>query len=378
MRTVLHSLQEGIDAGRLQPDPAQEAAAEQLSRLQEDLRDWKPGRRFRLFGRVAPPPQGQYIFGNVGRGKSMLMDFFFADVPFQPKRRVHFHEFMREVHASLNAWRKLGEAERKARPEHVKGAGDDPIPPVAKGIAASAQLLCFDEFQVSDIADAMILGRLFEQLFARNVVMVATSNRPPDDLYKDGLNRHRFVPFIKMLKSRLHVLELAAQTDYRQGEAISDTAWFISPPKTVSDGFAARWKSQPGDECPCTLTIQGRDWVLPHVKGSAVRISFADACEAMRGTGDYLELAREFHTVYLQGVPVLSSAARDAAKRFVTLIDALYEARSQLVVSAEAEPEKLYAKGDGHFEFARCASRLHEMRSHSWAETMHGGKGLVV
>lgn len=378
MQTVREQLQAQIDAGRLQPDPAQEAAAEQLARLQEDLHDWKPGRRFRLFGREVPPPQGQYIFGNVGRGKSMLMDLFFDGVPFQPKRRVHFHEFMREVHAKLNAWRKLDEAARKARPEHVRGAGDDPIPPVAKGIAAGAQLLCFDEFQVSDIADAMILGRLFEQLFARNVVVVATSNRPPDDLYKDGLNRHRFVPFIQMLKSRLHVLELAAKTDYRQSEQVSDKAWFVSAPDTVADGFETRWQDLPGNETSRTLTIQGRDWEVSRVKGSAARISFTDACETARGASDYLELAQAFHTVFLDGVPVLSGAERNAAKRFVTLIDALYEARTQLVVSAEAEPEELYAEGDGHFEFARCASRLHEMRSHSWTETLHGGKGLVV
>lgn len=378
MRSVLQSLQEQIQAGRLHADPAQEAAAEQLSRLQEDLQDWKPGKGFRLFKRKAPPPQGLYVFGDVGRGKSMLMDLFFANVDFAPKRRVHFHEFMREVHASLNVWRKLDEAGRRLRPEHVRGAGDDPIPPVANGIAASAQLLCFDEFQVSDIADAMILGRLFEQLFARNVVVVATSNRPPDDLYKDGLNRHRFMPFIQMLKSRLHVMELAAHTDYRQGDAISERAWFISPPDAVAESFDGRWAALPGNETSRSLTIQGRDWPLPCVKGSAVRISFAETCEAARGAGDYLELAHAFHTVFLEGVPVLSGAERNAAKRFVTLIDALYEARTQLVVSAEAEPEELYREGDGHFEFARCASRLHEMRSHSWTETLHGGKGLVV
>jgi cell division protein ZapE len=359
---------ERLARGDIRPDPAQAQALVALERLEADL-DRAP--RPSLF-RKPDTPRGVYLWGPVGRGKSMLMDLFFETAPTEPRRRVHFQAFMAETHKRLNVWRKGDPAARKAMFGQAKG--DDPIPPTAELIAREARLLCFDEFQVTDIADAMILGRLFEGLFARGVAVVATSNRPPDALYKDGLNRQLFEPFIEVLKTRLEVVAVKGPTDFRLDRLRGHQVYFTPCDPPHEKAFDAFWDEliDGEPERGATLEVLGRKLVLPRAVGGFVRSSFASLCHQALGPQDYLALAERFHTVFLEHVPKMTPARRDEARRFVNLIDALYEADVKLVVLAEAEPDALYPAGDGAFEFERTASRLHEMRSAEYLEKARG------
>ncbi len=353
-----------VAAGELAPDPAQAQAVEKLQLLHSRLRDYDPQKGKRVargwfgFGKGSPHRQikltGLYMFGGVGRGKSMLMDLFFDGAPVSPKRRVHFHAFMAEVHVGVHL----------ARESNVT----DPIKVVADEVAEGATLLCFDEMQVTDITDAMILGRLFEALFDRGVVVVATSNRPPDDLYKDGLNRALFLPFIAMLKERMDVLELAASTDYRMGRETAEARYFQPADDRARAAMDAVWAREAAGAvgAPAEIAMGARQIRIPLAVGRVARAGFGDLCGVPLGARDYLEIARRYDVLLVDGVPRLSFAQNNEAKRFVTLIDALYEARTKLYVSAAAPPEALYTEGAGAFEFARTVSRLAEMQAADW------------
>ena len=345
---------------------------EALARLEADLdQAGEPG--FSLFGRKPKAQKGVYLWGPVGRGKSMVMDLFFDSAPVARKRRIHFHGFMGEVHGHIDAWRKGDAAARKARfgqSRSKTGGADDPIVPTAELIAGEARLLCFDELQVTDIADAMILGRLFEALLERGVTLVATSNRPPDDLYKDGLNRQLFLPFIDMLKSRMEVVAVKGPTDFRLDRLKSARVWLSPLDPDNQRTFDQLWTDMLDNqqETGATLDVLGRKLHLPRASGGLVRASFASLCDTALGPNDYLALAGRFHTIFLEDVPRLPPAKRSAARRFNTLIDALYEARARLVTLAEVAPRDLYPDGDGAFEFERTVSRLEEMQSADWLE----------
>ncbi len=348
--------------GEIAEDAAQAHAVQRLQHLAVDLAEWAPGKKagpFAMFGfgRPVTPPEGLYIWGGVGRGKSMLMDLFYETVAIHPRRRVHFHAFMQEVHERIQNWR-LREKEGQVK-------GGDPIPSVADLIAKEASLLCFDEFQVHDIADASILGRLFSQLFERGVVVVATSNRAPDGLYEGGLNRHRFLPFIEIVKRKMDVLHLDSATDYRldriKGLPVYHTPLGEKADAALDDAFVKLADAEQGE--PMTLALKGRAVAVPEARHGVARFTFADLCARPLGAADYLKIAQCFHTVIIRGVPVMGPERRNEAKRFVTLVDALYEAKTKLILSADALPDNLYAQGDGAFEFERTASRLLEMQS---------------
>jgi cell division protein ZapE len=348
--------------GVIHPDPAQAGAVAALERVEADLAEARPGGFFRKPEAV----RGAYIWGPVGRGKSLLMDLFCETAPVEKKRRVHFHVFMAETHKLVNAWRKGDAATRHAR--FGQARGDDPIPPTADVIARDARLLAFDEFQVTDIADAMILGRLFEHLFDRGVTICATSNRPPDDLYKDGLNRQLFLPFIAMLKQRMQVVEVNGARDYRVDRLRAAKAWFSPTDPDNEASFDRLWDEMLGGdaEVGATLEVFGRKEHWPRAAGGLLRAHFQSLCGEALGPSDYLAIAARFHTLFIEAVPRLTPERRDAAKRFSTLIDTLYEAHARLVVLAAAEPSVLYPAGDGAFEFQRAASRLEQMRSVEW------------
>ena len=293
----------------------------------------------------------------------MLMDLFFEAAPAARKRRAHFHAFMAEVHGHIGAWRQGDGAARKDR--FGRSRGDDPIVPTAALIASQARLLCLDELQVTDIADAMILGRLFEALFAQGVSLTATSNRAPDQLYEGGINRQLFTPFIDMLKARMQIVEVGGPVDFRLDRLRGARVYFSPIDDAARAGFEALWRRLLGDdqETGASLEVQGRSLRLPRAAGGLLRMGFEDLCGRPLGAGDYLAIAEQFHTVFLEGVPAMAADQRNEARRLVTLIDALYEAGAKLVVLAEAEPAGLYTAGEGAFEFARTASRLEEMRS---------------
>lgn len=351
-----------IAEGRIEADPAQRLAVEKLQLLWMRLADYNPAKpkrvglglfgwgRDRLEEKVVP---GLYLYGGVGRGKSMLMDLFFETAPVARKRRVHFHAFMQEVHKGIAA----------ARAEGVT----DPVRPVADAIADSATLLCLDEMQITDITDAMLVGRLFERLFELGTVVVTTSNRAPDELYKDGLNRNLFLPFIALIKERLEVHELASPIDHRLDRLEGAPVYYAPLGPEATAALDRAWTSLAGGAArPLTLSVQGRAVTLPQYRAGVARASFADLCARPLGPADYLAIAEAVEVLILDDVPQLSRARNNEAKRFVTLVDALYEGKVRLIVSAAAEPDELYMSGEGAFEFARTASRLHEMRSADW------------
>jgi cell division protein ZapE len=365
-------------SGGLRSDPAQECAAEKLQLLYHRLLDYRLDQpRKWLFGKPEPAPQGLYIFGDVGRGKSMLMDLFFESAPVSSKRRVHFHEFMIETHDRIHRWRKMSPDERQS---HAKRLGlrlgrdaDDPIPPTAKAIAETATLLCFDEFQVTDVADAMLLGRLFTGLFDLGVVVVATSNRAPEELYKDGLNRQLFLPFIDLIKQKLDVLHLDGLIDYRLERLAGLKVYHTPLDFSASQAMDAAWRrltdQASGD--PKELEVQGRLVPVRQAAKGVARFSFNELCAQPLGAADYLAIAHAFHTLLIDDIPKMTKESRNEARRFVALIDTLYDKRVKLISSAESEPRHLYPQGDGAFEFQRTASRLIEMQSNEYFAAGH-------
>ena len=361
MGSILDRYTARLADGLITHDAAQAEAAARLDDLAIRLGKRRTGGWFSK----PEPVIGLYLWGGVGRGKSMLMDLFFHDAPVTAKRRVHFHEFMGQVHDRLDTWRKMSDGERRKSEWRTKGDINDPVPPVAKQIAAEAQLLCFDEFQVTQITDAMILGRLFTALFERGVTVVATSNRHPDDLYTDGINRQLFLPFIDLLKQRNDVFELASERDYRLDRLTEAPVWYAPLDETAETALQQAWTRLTLGAEPqhCTLTVKGRKLEVNREAAGVAWFSFEELCARPLGARDYLTLAANFHTILLDGIPELGPENRNEAARFVALIDALYEAKVKLVASAAAEPDSLYPTGDGSFEFERTSSRLFEMRS---------------
>ena len=359
-----------LTEGRLKHDPVQALAAEKLESLHRALRGYQPGAdaggwraRLGLARRPDPAPNGLYIFGGVGRGKSMLMDLFFSTAPVEKKRRVHFNAFMLEIHDRLYMGHKAG----------APRTSTHPIAPLAEQIADQAWLLCFDEFQITNIADAMILGRLLEALFARGVVIVATSNTAPDDLYAGGLQRERFLPTIAMLKEHLDVLELEGGTDYRRhrikGTAVYHTPLGPEATKALETAFLTLTDGEAG--APRKIRLLGRELILPRAAQGVAMAHFADLCERPLGPADYVAIATHFEALVVDGIPVIRPEQRNEARRFITLVDELYEHRAKLICAAAAPPEALYPEGDHAQEFKRTASRLHEMQSEDYLASPH-------
>ena len=354
-----------IETGEIEADAAQRALADRLDLLDKQLSATslasKQSALGWLFGKAKPaePAKGVYIHGEVGRGKTMIMDMFYRSASVTPKRRVHFHAFMAEVHERIG--------EHRAAVKAGTAKGDDPMPPVASQIAVTARLLCFDEFSVTDVADALILSRLFKAMFETGVVLVATSNVAPDDLYRDGLNRGLFLPFVDELKRHVDVFRLDAAEDYRLA-AIGEENLYVTPLGPEADArIDAAWTALLAGQkpAPATLSVKGRIVRVPAAGNGAARFTFDGLLKLPLGAQDYLAIARRFHTVVLDHVPVMAEAERNEAKRFITLIDTLYDAGRRVVISAEAPIETLYRARNGTeaFEFARTVSRLTEMRS---------------
>jgi cell division protein ZapE len=361
-----------IASGALAADPAQAAAVERLQDLWERLRGYDPkpapavgsGLLSRLMRRRHSEeyvPTGLYLVGAVGRGKSMLMDLFYETALVARKQRIHFHRFIQNVHARIHAW-------KKAHPDVA-----DPIPPLADQIAAEAALLCFDEFQVNDIADAMILGRLFHALFDRGVVVVTTSNTAPDDLFKGQPGRDAFLPFIAMIKQRLELLVMNAARDYRRERLRGVRRWQVPADamsrQALDQAFLRLTGGSPIQ--PVTLTVMGRALLVSQAADGVARFSFASLCNTALGAGDYLAIATYFHTLILDDVPRLSPDNYDQARRFIVLVDALYDQRVKLIASADAAPDQLYQRGENAAMFERTASRLDEMQSEDWLALAH-------
>jgi cell division protein ZapE len=367
---MLNAYRAAIAENSLKPDAAQAAAAQRLDTLAQALGDYRPG--FSLFGKKhfsfgSPPgaPRGVYLWGDVGRGKSMLMDLFFEEAPVAPKMRVHFNAFMVDVHGRIHA-------------ERQRAGSSDPIPVVARAIAEKARLLCFDEFQVTDVADAMILGRLFEQFFAAGTVIVATSNVAPDHLYEGGINRQLFLPFIAQIKQQLEVVELNGATDYRL-QRISGLNVYLTPLSPEADAaMDAAWSGLTGGVAAKSMTLNflGRTLVVPAAARGVARFCFAELCEKPLAAPDYLEIARHFHTLLIDHIPVMGENMHNVARRFVVLIDTLYDEGVKLICSAAASADRLYPGGTGSHAFRRTASRLAEMQSEDYLRRGHGVHGV--
>ena len=359
MRMTLTEIYDArVAAGTLRPDPAQHAVLPVL----EDLRQWLEANATRrvglfagLFAKPVTPPPGLYLWGGVGRGKSMVMDLFVEATEITQKRRVHFHAFMQEIHHAMHEARKSGV--------------DDALAPVAEDVARDVRLLAFDEMQITDITDAMIVGRLFEKLLAAGVVIVTTSNRAPEELYKNGLNRALFLPFIAILRDRLQVIELESPNDYRQ-HRLSGAQVYFHPAGKVKGEIQAIWNDLTGgaEGQPLVLPVNGRTIDLPRFANGVGRASFWELCSRPLGPGDFLAIAQAVRVLILEDIPQLSASNYNEAKRFVTLIDTLYEAKVRLICSAADEPERLYIEGSGSFEFERTASRLREMQGAGWGQ----------
>jgi cell division protein ZapE len=365
---------------KIERDPAQERLLRRLEALEQRVTAHRSARRVQpvgwLFGRgnSEEAVKGLYVYGDVGRGKTMLMDLFFEASPVVRKRRAHFHEFMADVHDRARVFRqklKLGEI-----------ADDDPIRLTAAEIAEESWLLCFDEFHVTDIADAMILGRLFARLFELGVVLVATSNVAPGDLYRDGLNRALFLPFIAMIEKHIEVLQLAARTDFRLEKLAGQRVWHVPADDEAAAALDLAWRKLVGSSSgmPQELSIKGRRLRVPRAAMGVARFFFHDLCEQPLAAADYLRVAHEFHTLIIDRIPVMGFDQRNAAKRFIILIDTLYDHAVKLIASAVAEPDALYEASDGFEagEFKRTASRLIEMRSQSYLALPHGRRDMAA
>lgn len=352
-----------VAKGELKADAIQEKAALRLQALANQLSGYRPGKRG-FFFTAKPTPRGLYIWGDVGRGKSMLMDLFFEAAAVEKKRRVHFNAFMVETHARIHE-------------ERQKGESDDPIPPVGRRIAGEASLLCFDEFQVTDVADAMILGRLFQHLFEFGVVIVATSNTPPDRLYQGGLNRSLFLPFIALIGEKLDIFELNGTMDYRL-HRLSGLNIYITPLGPDADkAMDAAWLTLTNAPVAprAVLTVLGRKVEIPHAAMGVARFSFNDLCAQPLAAADYLAIAHAYHTVLIDHIPALGPQMRNEARRFVVLIDTLYDEGVKLICSAAVPAEELYVSGDGVDAFRRTVSRLIEMQSVDYLKRGHGIHG---
>ncbi len=378
--TVLELYAALVARGEIERDAAQAQVAARLAQIEARLAQHRLARKSSSLGWMfarrqnnGGPPKGLYLHGDVGRGKTMLMDLFFAASPVTRKRRAHFHEFMLDVHERVHDWR-----QRRRRNEVT---GEDPIAPVAEALAEQAWLLCFDEFHVTDIADAMILGRLFRQLFERGVVVVATSNVAPGDLYRDGLNRALFLPFIAMLETRMEVARLDARTDFRLEKLGHVPVWHVPAAAAADAALDEAWRRLTGghDGAAHELVVKGRIVRVPQAAMGVARFTFHDLCERPLGAIDYLKVAHEFHTIVLDRIPVMDHGRRNEAKRFIALIDTLYDNAVKLIASAAAEPSDLYRASDGFEaqEFRRTASRLIEMRSQSYLALRHGQRDIT-
>jgi cell division protein ZapE len=373
--SVAEQLRAMTEAGTLQPDRYQFDVAAKLDRILTEFKARKPAAKKSALGwmfaqkrKPEIPIQGLYVHGSVGRGKTMLMDLFFRLAPVEKKRRAHFHEFMADVHSRIHAHR------QKLKAGETKEA--DPVPPVAAALREEAQLLCFDEFTVTDIADAMLLARLFTELFARGCTLVATSNVEPDNLYRDGLNRGLFLPFVDLLKKNVQVSTLDSPTDYRL-EKMESLPVYVSPLDDAPKMMDIAWKrvTEGSPEQPVSIAMKGRTIEIPRAAGRCARFTFSDLCERPLGASDYLAIAKRFDVVFVENIPDLGPEKRNETKRFIILIDALYDASVRLFASAVAMPEALLTekKGTEGFEFDRTVSRLFEMRSADYLE-LHQSK----
>ncbi|MDO8879087.1 MAG: cell division protein ZapE [Pseudolabrys sp.] len=364
-----------VEAGKIEADPGQSDLVRHLAALERRLEERRLAQKSSSLGwlfakraKAGPPLKGLYVYGEVGRGKTMLMDLFFEASAVERKRRAHFHEFMADVHERVHAYRQ--DIKNGSLPDH------DPIQRTAIAIADETRLLCFDEFHVTDIADAMILGRLFTKLFELGVVMVATSNIAPSGLYKDGLNRALFLPFLALLEKHCEVVRLNARTDFRLEKLTGVAAWYVPPDAAAAAALDDAWHRLVGtaEGAAHELVVKGHIVRVPKAAMGVARFSFDELCAQPLAASDYLKIAHEFHTLIVDGIPVMDFARRNEAKRFIILIDTLYDHAVKLLASAEAPPEQLYTASDGYEanEFKRTASRLFEMRSQSYLGLPHG------